>query len=458
MDFFPSFSIPVLPGAISSLRFQIPTGKLLNKFKEFTTPISPVELISQVYATFRDSFFRSHPFLQYVLRGGKYRPQDYVEECETFFYYVYQMCRGITGITLQQVTQVLDHLITIDIYERPLNPSLRDPLIPQPIDSSDEDFQVLRLSERAVLYLAGKPTLTFDVESVGDLDLVCGKEPYPTVITKNDLHRGDLICDCLGTVSVLEEIDGESNVPQQNVFGITGTPLFLGPPNCRFSPIMWRIRRGLVSNCEIRLYKRGSVWNCGLFATKNTFMPAFSTRFGQFSRGTSITISSGDELVLPFEITPTCVKSESDWRNSKSDPHRLMPKDYAPPRSKRGGTWASCGAPATPPDVPDPPPLANLFGDVTIASFILYDGSSTPGGLFPRPGVLNTLPEFGKKFWYPAVPQVRRMKQYEVPEFRSTASIQGSQSDRRPFAACHDPDCGDFVDATDADMSQPGGA
>jgi hypothetical protein len=405
LGFFPSFSDKLVPEDVASIHVTVPPGKLLVKLREFNKPISPVDMISQIYTFFRDLFFRSHPFLQFV-RITKHHPQDCVNDCATFLYYVLHACKAMARLAFAQVIQFFDHLIALDIYKQPLSPAVRDPIVETMtvIKVKDqEDTKPLRLSERALDQTGSSKSPNLKAEAKAKLALVAGKTGSPSVITRIDLRQGELICSCCGLISVLEEVDYKSTLPQHTIYRLTGRNLFLSPPIAHYSPMFWRIRRSLASNCELKLYRDDGEWKVGLFATEVTLMPELIKKREsiQIVHNSSVVISAGGELTLPFDVTPVHIRADGEWKTGKHQHMAMRPKDIAPirPSSSQTGDFDMHFARASKPPQAPGVTLQGLFGDSMIPSFIIDPTarSKLTRSRYPLPRELVSLPMPGKK-------------------------------------------------------------
>jgi hypothetical protein len=466
VGFFPSFSDKLVPEDVGSIQLAVPPGKLLMRLRELNKPISPVEMICQLYTSFRDLFFRSHPFLQFI-RIAKHHPHDWADDCTTFFYYLLHACKAMARLALAQVIQVIDHLIALDIYKRPLSPAVREPIV-ETMNVAKirdrEDARPVRLSERALYQATSSKFPKLRADAKPELALVAGKMASPTVITRTDLHQGELICDCCGLISVLEEVDYKSALPEHTTYRLTGRELFLTPPIARYSPMFWRIRRSVASNCELKLYRDDGEWKVGLFATEVTLMPELIRKREniQITHNSSVVISAGDELTLPFDITPIHIKVDGEWKTGKHQHMTMRPKDIAPIRpssSQTGDFNIQFARESKPLDTPGMT-LQGLFGDSTIPCFIIDPTvkSTMTRSIYAMPRELVALPMPGKKSWNVPLPVQFEMKPYT----RYTGSqwldppIQIPNNPTRPpvaeFWDADDPE--DFVDVTDTDLQQ----
>jgi hypothetical protein len=284
------------------------------------------------------------------------------------------------------------------------------------------------------------------------------------VITRTDLRQGELICSCCGLISVLEEVDYRSTLPQHTIYRLTGRDLFLSPPIAHYSPMFWRIRRSLASNCELKLYRDDGEWKVGLFATEVTLMPELIKKREtiQIAHNSSVVISAGGELTLPFDVTPVHIRVDGEWKTGKHQHMAMRPKDITPIRpssSQTGDFDMQFARESKPPQAPGVT-LQGLFGDSMIPSFIIDPTarSKLTRSRYPLPRELVSLPMPGKKSWNVPLPLNFDMKPYtryigsqwldppiEIPD----DSVRPPVAD---FWDADDPE--DFVDVTDADLQQ----
>ena len=465
VEFFPTFSDKFVPPSFSDLEIDMPPGKLMNKFKEFNKPISPVVLITQLYTSFRDNFFRCHPFMSYIKTSGRTGPDDYVDDSSTFIHYMFSGAMQMTGLSCAQVTQVIDHDMMLDIYRRATSPAINDSL--SDMDRVKESDLVIDFSERAYLEIDDMkiPKMTPSVS--GSLSLVAGKNGFPTVITNKDLRNGEMICECYGYVSVLEEVDYKCSVPHFNVYNIRDSLLFLNSQQLPFSPMYLRIRRGFASNCEVRIYEKDSSFRVGIFARELAVIPTLSRRDKKSKQSSGIVITAGSELVLPFDITPVCVRMDSEWRTKRDEKVKINPQDFAPIKPS---PCQSCDIDiqfemqhARAPEKQNETTLQNLFSSETIATFQIEHDRNATSHVPPRdfPTRVAKWPVPGKKSL--CTPFQCQFDMKPFTSYQSSAwaepvpSCDSPQKKKMRAAAFWDPESADdWAAITEEDMEKLG--
>ena len=464
VDMFPTFSDKFVPPSFSDLEITMPAGRLMNKFKEFKQPISPVVLITQIYTAFRDNFFRCHPLMAYIKTSGRMGPADYVDDSCTFIHYVFSVAMEMTGLSCAQVAQVIDHDIMLDIYRRAISPALREPV--SDLSLLQKSDLALEFSERAYIEIEDMDIPAITPTEPAPLSLVAGKNGYSTVITTKDLKNGDLICDCYGFVSVLEEVDYQSSVPHFNCYNLMDTRLFVNSHQLQFSPMYLRIRRGFASNCEIRLYECDSTMKVGIFARELVAMPMLMRRDKKLKQSSNVVITAGSELVLPFDVTPVCVRTDSEWRSRKDEKCRLNSQDFAPLKPSPCQTCnlefgiephfhktAEKQRETT---------LQNLFSTETVATFAIEHDrhAAVPTGK-NVPDRLTPLPVPGKKSLFVPLPPSFEMTPFKECEMSAWAEPAPSLSETKSslwraaaFWDINDPD--DWERITEEDLKKMG--
>ena len=327
-SFFPSFNEKIVPKDIDKADFQLPPGKLLSKLREFSYPIDPVHLVATLFTSFKDMFFISHPIFKYF-KFVKYSPSESVEDACQFFYYFTKSLSYMTSLSIPQIIQVIDHSISLTVYKKALPKHFRE------LISKDADNHIT-LSERAEDIITEKikiPSLN-QVEPI-QVQVVAGRNAFPTVVATCDIRNDELICYASGYCMDLEEIDQENCVPEYTTFNISGTNLFIDSSKAKAPFTFLHIRRGIVSNCELRLFRLNNKGKnlkrklrVGIFAHKPTLMqrlimkPLFNPKKGvqsiEINEDSPIAIHAGEEIILPFDIPPTYIKPEPEWRLDKS--------------------------------------------------------------------------------------------------------------------------------------------
>ncbi|OHS93468.1 hypothetical protein TRFO_40257 [Tritrichomonas foetus] len=322
LSFFPSFNeklVPVSVSSIMSANFQIPPGRLLNKLKELTYPITPVNLASTIFMSFKDIIFRTHPtvsYFEYQKDGNHFKPRENINDTLQFIFYSTKAISLMSNISVPQVLQVYDHMSSLLIYKRAIPRSFRAKVDPDPEESKDDEIEA---SDRADDYVKTKlKPLFFKKPENAALEVVAGRNAYPTVISKQNIREGEFICSVYGYLMDFEEIDQQSHVPDFLTFNVARSNLFVVSSKLKNSPIFLHIRRGLVSNCEIRLFKtsikgtKKKMLCAGIFATQSIILPNLISYSPADSE--KVAIYPGEELVLPFDIAPIFIKPDAEWK------------------------------------------------------------------------------------------------------------------------------------------------
>ncbi|KAK8841444.1 hypothetical protein M9Y10_027062 [Tritrichomonas musculus] len=275
--FFPSFNEKIIPSNINSFPYTIPPGRLLNKLREFSTgsPITPVNLVNTLITYFRDVLFKSHPTLKYF-DYIKFYPERHVKDACQFMFYFTKAISFLCDLSIPEVLQIFDHVISLMIYKRALPKSFRK----QVTNDAEDDALEINMSDRAQDVIRSNYKVVYfqrPVENV-PLKIVAGRNAFPTVISLVDIRECDFICRIWGYCMDYEEIDQPNHVPDFSVYGVARSNLFINSSKVQGSPIFQHIRRGVISNCEVRLFRttlKGSkkkvIW-AGIFATKPTIM------------------------------------------------------------------------------------------------------------------------------------------------------------------------------------------
>jgi hypothetical protein len=200
----------------------------------------------------------------------------------------------------------------------------------------------------------------------------------------------------------------------------------------------------------MRLYKTGDSWKIGIFATELTLMPMLVTRNPKtFKQSSTIVISAGDELVLPFDITPTCIRIDQDWKTGRVERVKLEPRDFKPIRPS---PYQSIGSK---PPIQLQSVLQSLFcGDPICPNISLVPSKNDHPVHRPHfPHQLVDLPAPGKKSWNSPVPIVLPMKPYSRYTSREWLDDEPPPSPKVREAIFWDAEnSDDFVEVTDADL------
>lgn len=369
--FFPSFNEKLIPLNINSFPYSIPTGKLLSKLKEHSlgNPITPVNLACSMLISFRDILFKSHPTLKYF-DYIKYYPERNVKDACQFMFYLAKTLSYMCDISTPEMMQIFDHIVTLMIYKRAIPKSFRSPV---GVDCEDEAL-IVGMSDRAQDVIRSNYKMIYFPRPHENIPLkvVAGRNSFPTVISLVDVRECDFICRLWGYCMDFEEIDQPNHVPDFSIFNVSRSKLFVNSSRVDNHPIFLHIRRGLVSNCEVRLFRttlRGSkkkVICAGIFATKPTIMQHLidakpstdsisinnsNSKLSSYSESKNesdgdddyendnfqqndnelddrskkgnrdrYVISAGEELVLPFDLAPLFIRNDAEWRTGPVDP------------------------------------------------------------------------------------------------------------------------------------------
>lgn len=352
LDFFPSFNEKIIPQDINKFPYTIPQGRFLTKLREYSlgSPITPVRLTCSMLTYFRDILFKSHPTLKYF-DYVKYYPERNVKDACQFMFYITKTLAYMCNISVPKVLQIFDHIITKMIFKDALPNSVKESVT----NDAEDDYLVVNMSDRAQDNTRSNYKLNYFTrprENV-PLKIVAGLNAFPTVISLVDIRECDFICRIWGYCMDFEEIDQQNQVPDFSIYSVARSKLFVNSTKVKGHPIFSHIRRGIVSNCEVRLFKttlKGSkkkVVCAGIFATKPTLMQhlidAKPTIDGMYIHNNSANetednhgseevtetskkgnknkyvIFAGDELVLPFDLAPMFIKNDAEWRNGQVD-------------------------------------------------------------------------------------------------------------------------------------------
>ena len=298
---------------IGNCAHRVPAGRLLTRLSQFSGRVNPMEMIATLYSEFRDMFFKVHPSLR-LFKYLDFKPKECVDETMAFFYFFVRGVSFMTGLPTTQTVLILNHLMAIDIYKRPIPPVGRaepEHALPQVSKyqrhiafSERADFTIDSLKMSAVRGALELPRLAVAPDGRGSV----------TVVSLSNVKSGSLICEVFGEVSLFEELDRESVPPKFSQYAISGTPLMIDSSKYENSVVYSRIRRSLYYNCEVRLFTINDRVRVGIFATSPSILPSL---FETQKKIEATAIKSGDELFLPFDIAPVIPKYEGDWRSSK---------------------------------------------------------------------------------------------------------------------------------------------
>lgn len=306
ISFLPDLNIPKSIKPLSDYSSSFPRGKLADRIKAVNTNSSPLMAVSWLYSNLRDRFFQSHPMLTSMEYSG-FNPKKSADDCLLFFQYFIEGVAFIFSIKQYQVVQILDHLINIDIYHRP---------IPKCFRESDSDFsflphkKLLQFSERGQDKFDSKEPIKA-VESLNTkICIVPGVDGFKTVIAKAPIQSGELICPVFGNVMVLEEMDFESKPMDHSIFWIYPHKLYIKTNENGRLGIFQHIRRGTVSNVAIRIYELNGTRSIGVFSTGIIPLPCLANK----TQDGGYTIKPGEELVLPIDFPPPFIRYDLKWK------------------------------------------------------------------------------------------------------------------------------------------------
>ncbi|KAH0790135.1 PHD-finger family protein [Histomonas meleagridis] len=322
-SFYPNMKAKVTPRNPLHFAIHPPSGPLISYFKEFTAPIEPPKLIAKAYSEFKEIFFIHHPFINFF-EYETFHCIESVEDTYTFSYFFVRLLSYMLNISSSQVILVLNHIISTDIYDRPIPKCYRTlPINVLPQISMHK--QNLKFSERAETGLEQHKNAYVMKQKIKLPELVIELGPcgYPTVVSKSDIKNNDFITEIFGNVTEFEELDRNDSTPSSSAYMITDTNTMIDSTMFENNAIYTHIQRGFTSNCEVRYFKLNGKMRVGLFATHPTILPYFGRKSTK-SANDEIVIHAGEELFLPFDITPTLLRKSVEWRDEK--PQRI---DYS---------------------------------------------------------------------------------------------------------------------------------
>lgn len=312
LAFFPDLSGKVKVKDFNSMPFLPPSGKLLRKLQEQQDKVYPVPLIAEFFNEFRDIFYMAHPFMLFF-KNPKMHPKEKCYDAYMFCYYFFQDLAYLLNLPVYTIIDVINHLICIDIYKRPMprySRSLPDDFLEMVSEHSDK----VDWSERANFELQDKvfeETMNFDIPQ---LALISSSHGY-IVIALQDIKVGQLICEIYGNVVVYEEADYKSTTPSMSLIRIANSEdLYIDCTPYANQQIVTRVHRSFTSNTEARVFRAKVHKRVGLFATKMSILPLQLAPTSDFD---GIAIHAGEEVCLPFDITPAYTKMDTDWKFGK---------------------------------------------------------------------------------------------------------------------------------------------
>ena len=117
------------------------------------------------------------------------------------------------------------------------------------------------------------------------------------------------------------------------MYRIANSSLVLDTSSLKRPAIFQHIRRGFVSNCELRAFDIGDNRYLGIFATVPTPLPFLANR-KPLEQNHHI-IRKGDELVLPFDIAPPCINLNIQWYTNKSQKYNMKVSELIAPKPEQ---------------------------------------------------------------------------------------------------------------------------
>ena len=340
-SYLPVFNIDLLIHSAKSMASPLPPGLLKTKLEQINGHTSAAALCAYIYSNFRSVIFQAHPTIEsfLFLKGkGKYNINEKANDSWEFCVHMIRSIAFMASITRYQVVQILDHLISLDIYKKPISPIFREePGIFQMNVSEKELNSLYDFSERGEdSFLAEKPKFKYEKPRhthTARMKIVDGPLGMSTVVTDEDIQAGDMICYAYGNVLKLEEIDKDSRTPEYEMYRIANSSLVLDTSSLKRPAIFQHIRRGFVSNCELRAFDIGDNRFLGIFATVPTPLPFLANR-KPLEQNHHI-IRKGDELVLPFDIAPPCINLNIQWYTNKSQKYNMKVSELIAPKPEQ---------------------------------------------------------------------------------------------------------------------------
>jgi hypothetical protein len=457
LPFFPLFSQKIVLGNLKSCQVPIPKGRLLTKLAEFYRPTSPAEIVAETYSSMRNFFFRAHPFMT-MFKHPRVDPRRHSDDCAAFLHCFFHGIQALAGLPLPLIGQIVDHIITLDIYKRATSGSLKNAIDPWAGNPSETG---LAFSEAVLARFENVALPTPTIGRIAEVNLVPGRNGFFTIAAENDICEGSFICDCCGVVLTVDDVDCSSVVPDFNNYWIVGTDFVLTRRTVDCSPAYWRIRRGIASNCQVRLYSTGSDVRAGIFATELTLISTLCHHnVSKLEASSKVVISAGEELVLPFDLPPVSIRADLEWKSGKFDRRLLDVESIRPvapsvrdaPRWRGGASRYPCS----------PTTLAMVFGrePSAIPEFVITESSGLdlPSVRIRRdlPDHLTPPPPLGPKSWYLGVPPPGPPTR--MPFMGSRHMESGGElpvvldEDRPPQFSWDWEDPDDFVDSDDVQV------
>ena len=337
-SFLPMFNIDLLIHSAKSMASPLPPGLLKTKLEQINGHTSAAALCAYIYSNFRSVIFQAHPTIEsfMFLKGkGKYNINEKANDSWEFCVHMIRSIAFMASITRYQVVQILDHLISLDIYKKPISPVFREePSVFQMTISEKELNNLYDFSERGEdSFLAEKPKFKFEKPRhthTARMKIVDSPLGMSTVVADEDIQANDMICYAYGNILKLEEIDRESPTPEYEMYRIANSSLVLDTSSLKRPAIFQHIRRGFVSNCELRIFDIGDDRYLGIFATVPTPLPFLANR-KPLEQNPHI-IRKGDELVLPFDIAPPCINLNTQWYTSKTQKYNMKVSELIAPK------------------------------------------------------------------------------------------------------------------------------
>lgn len=310
-SFLPHLNVAITVKPISEMDPPLPKGQLLDKLSSITGQTSVGALCAYLYSNFRSVIFQSHSTVKF-LTIKRYMLRSRANSSWDFMCAMIKAVEFMTGSPKHQIIQMLDHLISVDIYKKPIPDVSRVPTNEFITECPDID-NAYDYSERAEdEFLDEEPKFQPDNLSgiqYKQLKIVNGTNGTRTVIAVSEIKSGELICPVYGNLLMMEEVDSKSMLPKYEIYRIGDTDIALDTTELPKYNIFQQIRRGFISNCEIRPFDVGDNRYLGIFATQPIAMPVLFAR----EIREDYTIQPGMELVLPFDIAPPAINFDMNW-------------------------------------------------------------------------------------------------------------------------------------------------
>ena len=340
-SFLPRFNVEIPIHPIKNITLPLPPGPLRKKLESVTSNTSAAALVSFVYSNFKSVLFQGHPMvLRYKQSNGKNLAHfQFAERINDSWDFAVAMIRALafmTSLPRANIVQILDHLITLDIYKKPMPALFRespDLFLMEPDEDINDCYDFSERGEDC--FVDEKPKFKCEklkAAKTAKLKIVPGPLGMMTVVADEEIKVGEMICYAYGNIMKLEEMDKDCVPPEFEMIKITSTNLVLDSSQLEKPAIFQHIRRGFVSNCELRIFDIGDDRFLGIFATPPTPLPLIGQKK---SLDQTINIREGDELVLPFDIPPTCVNTDTQWCTIKPEKYIIKVNEIMPQRPEQ---------------------------------------------------------------------------------------------------------------------------